>query len=88
VIDESKSKSRYGEEFNCEDTHEEEIPTNYKDREKQVDEPLKKDEVADKRITEARQRIASQNIYCSLPQNIAQEYRSFGAYFQWESGDH
>jgi hypothetical protein len=32
VIDEFKSKRQYGEEFNCEDTHEEEIPTNYKDR--------------------------------------------------------
>jgi hypothetical protein len=39
-VDEFKSKSQYGEEFSSEDIHEEEVPANYKDREKQA-EPLK-----------------------------------------------
>jgi hypothetical protein len=41
-IEEFKSKSQYGEKFSFEDTHEEEIPTNDKDREKQSDLDSKK----------------------------------------------
>jgi hypothetical protein len=97
VIDELKSSqiqakeshdgSRYEGENSSEEIHVE-ILANYKDREKQVDELLNKDEVTDRRITEAGQWMASQNIYCSLPKNISPEYQPFGAYFPWEPGDH
>jgi hypothetical protein len=42
----------------------EEISANYKDREKHVGEPLKKDEAADGWMTKVGQETTSQIIYC------------------------
>jgi hypothetical protein len=64
----------------------EEIPANYKDREKQADGPLKKDEATGEWIAEVGQQTASQIIYGSPPENIAQKYRLFRDYFPWGPG--
>jgi hypothetical protein len=77
-----KSKSQYGEEFSSEDIHEEEVPANYKDREKQA-EPLKEGVVD----IEGRRETISQIIYCPLPKYIIKEPRLLTACFPWEQGD-
>jgi hypothetical protein len=49
-------ENQYREEHKFEEIQEDEVLTNYKDREKQVDGPLKKDEATDEWITEVGKR--------------------------------
>jgi hypothetical protein len=64
VIDELGNKGQYGKIYSSEQIHVEEISANYKDREKHVGEPLKKDEAADGWMTKVGQETTSQIIYC------------------------
>jgi hypothetical protein len=48
-------EDQYGEELESEETREDEVPANYKDRQKQADGPLKKDEAVDEWMAEVGQ---------------------------------
>jgi hypothetical protein len=80
-VDKLEFEDQYGEEHESEEIQEDEIPANYKDREKQADGALKKDEAADEWIAEVGQETTSQMIYYSIPKNITLEDQLLGVYF-------
>jgi hypothetical protein len=80
-------EDQYREEHKSEEIQEDEVRANYKDREKQVDGPLKKDEATDEWIEEVGQETTPQMIYYSTPKNITLEDQLFAVYFPWEPGD-